>query len=63
MLRFGFLAAIGIAFVFVATVPSHADELCSLTYERATAIGTPLFPFDLDGRPTSAGGYVGAQQP
>jgi hypothetical protein len=25
--------------------------------------GTPLFPFDLDGRPTFAGGYVGAQQP
>jgi hypothetical protein len=25
--------------------------------------GTPLFPFDLDGRPTYAGGSVGAQQP
>jgi len=59
---FGFHAAIGVACVFAAIEPSHTDEPSSLTYERATAIGTPLFPFDLDGRPTTAGGYVGAQQ-
>jgi hypothetical protein len=27
------------------------------------ANGTPLFPFDLDGRAVSSGGYVGAEQP